>query len=75
MPEMEPRTNNTAPASPCGAGVAPAPQPRVPIAAGQLTRLTALQKGLIESGFYGTLEVRFEAGHVVCLRKSETLKI
>jgi hypothetical protein len=25
-------------------------------------------------GFYGTLEIKFEAGHVVLLKKTETLK-
>ena len=31
-------------------------------------------RGLGEQGFFGTLELKFEAGHVVLLRKSEVLK-
>lgn len=30
--------------------------------------------GLSEQRFYGTIELRFEAGHVVLLRKTETIK-
>lgn len=29
---------------------------------------------LIEQRFYGSIELRFEAGHVVLLRKTETIK-
>jgi hypothetical protein len=31
-------------------------------------------RSLGEQGFFGTLELKFEAGHIVLLRKTETLR-
>ncbi len=36
--------------------------------------VTALVAELERENFYGSLEVKFEAGHVVLIRKTETLK-
>lgn len=54
------------------------PRGRVPMtASSQLAILEAVQRilvGLSERRFYGSVELRFEAGRVVLLRKTETLK-
>jgi hypothetical protein len=39
-----------------------------------LASVERILRGLGEQGFFGTLEVKFEAGRVVLLRKTETLK-
>ncbi len=38
------------------------------------TSVTQLLDELVRSRFYGTLEIKLEAGRVVLLRKTETLK-
>lgn len=40
-----------------------------------LSKLVELFKQVIESKFYGTVEVKFEAGSIVLVRKSETIKL
>jgi len=39
-----------------------------------MTELTQLLRQLEEARFYGSLELKYEAGHVVLLKKTETLK-
>jgi hypothetical protein len=39
-----------------------------------LASVERILRGLGERQFFGTLELKFEAGHVVLLRKTETLK-
>ena len=39
-----------------------------------MDELIALLRRLEASGFYGSLEVKFETGRVVIIRKTETLK-
>ena len=36
--------------------------------------ITEILCDLEKSNFYGSLEVKFEAGHIVLLRKTETIK-
>ncbi len=39
-----------------------------------MTELIAFLRELETSRFYGSVELKFEAGHVVLLKKTETLK-
>lgn len=41
---------------------------------GALESVRRILGGLSEQGFYGSVELRFEAGHVVLLRKTESIK-
>jgi len=40
-----------------------------------MDKLFDMIKKLIESKFYGTLEIHFESGKIVYLKKSQTIKI
>lgn len=40
-----------------------------------LKKLSELIKSLVDSKFYGTLEIKFEAGKIVLCRKDETIKL
>lgn len=40
-----------------------------------LTKLMNLIKELVERKFYGGLEIKFEAGHIVNIRKTESIKL
>jgi hypothetical protein len=40
-----------------------------------LSKLFDLIKKLMDAKFYGTVEVKFEAGNIVLVRKSETIKL
>jgi hypothetical protein len=39
-----------------------------------MTSVQRILSGLSDQRFFGTVELRFEAGHIVLLRKTETLK-
>jgi len=39
-----------------------------------MSSVERILRGLGEQGFFGTLEVKFEAGRIVLLRKTETLR-
>ncbi|MBQ3032814.1 MAG: hypothetical protein IJD28_00410 [Deferribacterales bacterium] len=41
----------------------------------QLTKLYEIMRETMESGFYGSVEVKFEAGKVTIIRKTESIKI
>jgi hypothetical protein len=41
----------------------------------QLTKLYEMLREIFDSGFYGSLEVKFEAGKVTIIRKVESIKI
>lgn len=41
----------------------------------QLTRLYEIFKDTVESEFYGTVEIKFEAGKVTIIRKTESIKL
>ena len=48
-----------------------------PIACSQEAKLESVQRilsGLSQQKFYGSIELRFESGHVVLVRKTETTK-
>jgi hypothetical protein len=40
-----------------------------------MDKLIELLKKLASEGFYGSLEIKFEAGKVVLLKKTQTIKI
>lgn len=40
-----------------------------------LKKLFELIKSLVDAKFYGTLEIKFEAGKIVVCKKEETLKL
>ncbi len=40
-----------------------------------LSQLITILQGLIKGKFYGTVEIKFEAGHIVLVRKSESIKL
>lgn len=41
----------------------------------QLTRLYEIMRETVESGFYGSVEVKFEAGKITIIRKTESIKL
>lgn len=41
----------------------------------QLTKLYEMLREIFDSGFYGSLEVKFEAGKVTIIRKTESIKL
>lgn len=41
----------------------------------QLTRLYEIMRETMENGFYGSVEIKFEAGKVTIIRKTESIKI
>ena len=41
----------------------------------QLTKLYEMLRKIFESEFYGSLEVKFEAGKVTIIRKTESIKL
>ncbi len=41
----------------------------------QLTKLYEIMRQTMESGFYGAVEIKFEAGKVTIIRKTESIKI
>ncbi|MDR2870897.1 MAG: hypothetical protein LBV04_10640 [Deferribacteraceae bacterium] len=41
----------------------------------QLTKLYEMLREIFESEFYGSLEVKFEAGKVTIIRKTESIKL
>ena len=41
----------------------------------QLTKLYEMLREILDSGFYGSLEVKFEAGRVTIIRKTESIKL
>ncbi len=41
----------------------------------QLTKLYEMLREILDSGFYGSLEVKFEAGKVTIIRKTESIKL
>ena len=41
----------------------------------QLMKLYEIMRETMESGFYGSVEVKFEAGKVTIIRKTESIKI
>ena len=41
----------------------------------QLIKLGEIMRETIESGFYGSIEIKFEAGKVTVIRKTQSLKI
>lgn len=41
----------------------------------QLTKLYEMLREIFDNGFYGSLEVKFEAGKVTIIRKTESIKI
>lgn len=41
----------------------------------QITKLYELIKGTIDDKFYGSIEIKFEAGKVTVIRKTESIKI
>jgi hypothetical protein len=41
----------------------------------QLTKLYEMLREIFDSGFYGSLEVKFEAGKVSIIRKTESIKL
>ncbi len=46
-----------------------------PAAKSQLTKLYEIMRETMDSGFYGSVEVKFEAGKVTIIRKTESIKI
>ncbi len=40
-----------------------------------LKKLLELIKSLVDNKYYGTLEIKFEAGKIVLCRKDETIKL
>ncbi|GAB7140391.1 hypothetical protein RsTz2092_03390 [Deferribacterales bacterium RsTz2092] len=55
-----------------GAALKVAEQPK---ANQQLARLYDMLAEIFASGFYGSLEVKFEAGKVTIIRKTESIKL
>lgn len=41
----------------------------------QLTRLYEIFRETMDDAFYGTMEIKFEAGKVTIIRKTESIKI
>jgi hypothetical protein len=41
----------------------------------QLTKLYEILREIFDSEFYGSLEVKFEAGKVTIIRKTESIKL
>ena len=41
----------------------------------QLTKLYEILREIFDSNFYGSLEVKFEAGKVTVIRKTESIKL
>ena len=41
----------------------------------QLTQLYEILRGMFNDNYYGSVEVKFEAGKVTIVRKTESLKI
>lgn len=41
----------------------------------QLTKLYEMLREIFDSGFYGSIEVKFEAGKVTIVRKVESIKL
>ena len=41
----------------------------------QLTKLYEIMRETMEAGFYGSVEVKFEAGKVTIIKKTESIKI
>lgn len=41
----------------------------------QLTKLYELMKGTIDQKFYGSVEIKFEAGKVTVVKKTESIKL
>ncbi len=41
----------------------------------QLTKLYEIMRETMEQGFYGSVEVKFEAGKVTIIKKTESIKI
>jgi hypothetical protein len=41
----------------------------------QMTKLYEMIREILDSGFYGSIEVKFEAGKVTIIRKTESIKI
>ena len=41
----------------------------------QLTKLYEMLREIFDSEFYGSLEVKFEAGRVTIIRKTESIKL
>ncbi len=41
----------------------------------QLTKLYEIIRESMEEGFYGSIEVKFEAGKITIVRKTESIKI
>jgi len=41
----------------------------------QITKLYELIKGTMDDKFYGSVEIKFEAGKVTVIRKTESIKI
>ncbi|MGA1861998.1 hypothetical protein OWM07_03850 [Deferribacter thermophilus] len=41
----------------------------------QLNELYKMLKDMFESGFYGSIEIKFEAGKVTIVKKTESIKI
>lgn len=46
-----------------------------PMSSSQLTKLYEMLREIFASGFYGSLEVKFEAGKVTIIRKTESIKL
>ncbi len=46
-----------------------------PASKSQLTKLYEIMRETMDSGFYGSVEVKFEAGKVTIIRKTESIKI
>jgi hypothetical protein len=41
----------------------------------QLAKLYEMIREILDKGFYGSLEVKFEAGKVTIIRKTESIKL
>ncbi len=41
----------------------------------QLTKLYEMLREILDSDFYGSLEVKFEGGRVTIIRKTESIKL
>lgn len=41
----------------------------------QFTKLCDIVKNTMEAGFYGCMEIKFEAGKVTIVKKTESLKL
>ncbi|MDE7169074.1 MAG: hypothetical protein K2N67_02650 [Mucispirillum sp.] len=41
----------------------------------QLTKLYEIMRETMEAGFYGSVEIKFEAGKVTIIKKTESIKI